>query len=380
MDWDNFVLNCCTFIAGLFLLHHGADLFVDNITVLAQRLNIPEGLIELLTVGAEWEELAIVVASIAQHQPSLGLANIVGSCIANVLGAFAFGLLVHDYLPRSNRNSKIYAGTLLVVSSIYLYLSLTGHLDLTGGIFFIVSFSVYVVAIYSAAYDQLLNPPTPDIRRSLIAPEPEASQSEDTLDEFHRELHISIYPSVMQCHPHETSPLVKHRPPPSTISGDTLEIGTTCHGSVYYTIKIIIGLLALSIAAYLLAHGCRALASDLYLSPTTFGLTIMSFFTTLPEKIPIAIATWRGHSRVMVASTAGANIFLLTLCIGFIFVTGNGSEELAKSITVFEVWTVWSCSLVLMLIVFVRGRKWMGGILLGFYMAFLAAECSVSRT
>ncbi|CZR61860.1 uncharacterized protein PAC_11757 [Phialocephala subalpina] len=379
MDWDNFVLNCCAFIAGLFLLQHGANIFIDHSVILAKRVGAPDSLISLLTVGAEWEELAIVIASIVQHQPSLGLANIVGSCIANVLGAFAFGLLVQDFLPRFDSNSRIYAGALLVVSSIFLYLSLTGHLDLTGGIFFLVSFSVYIVAICGAIYDRILATPTPETRRSLVMPELEPPRSEDVLEEFHRELHISIYPSVMQCHPDETTPLVKQPPSPSIISGDPSDDIPPRRRVFYHAFKIIVGLSALSIAAYLLAHGSGALATALNLSPTTFGITIMSFFTTLPEKIPIAVATWRGHHRVMVTSTAGANIFLLTLCVGLILVTGNGNEELAKSITTFEVWTVWCCALVLMLIMFVRGRKWMGGIMLGFYLAFLAAECTVNK-
>ncbi len=57
MDWDNLVFNCCGFIAGLFLLHYGADLFVDHTAIIARRLKIPETLIILLTVGAEWEEV-----------------------------------------------------------------------------------------------------------------------------------------------------------------------------------------------------------------------------------------------------------------------------------------------------------------------------------
>ncbi|KUJ08134.1 uncharacterized protein LY89DRAFT_711879 [Mollisia scopiformis] len=375
MDWENFVLNCCAFVAGLYLLHYGEDLFVDHLGIVAKRFKIPETLVVLLTVGAEWEELAIVIAAIYQHQPSLALGNVVGSCIANVLGAFGFGLLVHDFLPRFDRNSKVYAGALLIVSSVYLYLALTGHLDLTGGIFFLVMFAVYLVSICSAIYDNILSPPpgptvnfpTPDTM------EESSPRSEDTLDEFHRELHISIFPTILQCHPDESTPLVRH-PDSSTISLEQVGSTTTLNGILYHAIRMFIGLLALTISAYLLVHASSSLASALYLPPTTFGISLLSFFTTIPEKIPVAYATWRGHSRVMVASTAGANIFLLSLCSGLIFVSGNGHEELAKDITAFEVWVVWICSLLLMLIVFVRGRKWMGGILLGFYTAFIAGE------
>ncbi|KAE8445879.1 hypothetical protein EG329_012803 [Mollisiaceae sp. DMI_Dod_QoI] len=376
MDWDNLVFNCCGFIAGLFLLHYGADLFVDHTAIIARRLKIPETLIILLTVGAEWEELAVVIASIVQHQPSLGLGNVVGSCVANVLGAFAFGLLArnaHNNLRCFDTNSKIYAGALLVVSSMYLYLALMGHLDLTGGIFFLVAFGVYVMSICSAIYDRILTPSTP-ISNAM---DESLSSSEDTSDDFHRELQVSIYPSVLQCPPNEDTPLVGEQPPPRRM--DHSENAACLQSAAYHIARSIVGITALVISAYLLVHTSSSLSSILHLSPTSFGITFLSFFTTIPEKVPAALASWQDRPQNMAASTAGANIFLLTLCLGIIFLTGNGDEELARSITAFEVWSVWGCSLVLTLIVLLRGKRWMGGILLGFYVAFLGVEVTISK-
>lgn len=70
MDWDSVCYDAGAFIAGLFLLEYGADLFIDHTAILARRLGVSQTLIALLTAGAEWEE---VRASIVMEAP--GVAN-----------------------------------------------------------------------------------------------------------------------------------------------------------------------------------------------------------------------------------------------------------------------------------------------------------------
>lgn len=57
MDWDAFFFNLGAFIAGLFVLEFGADLFIDNTAIVARRLGVSQTLVALLTAGAEWEEV-----------------------------------------------------------------------------------------------------------------------------------------------------------------------------------------------------------------------------------------------------------------------------------------------------------------------------------
>jgi hypothetical protein len=59
MDWDSILFNISAFIAGLFLLNYGADVFIDHTAIVATRLGISETLVALLTAGAEWEEVII---------------------------------------------------------------------------------------------------------------------------------------------------------------------------------------------------------------------------------------------------------------------------------------------------------------------------------
>lgn len=56
-DTQSFIYHISSFICGLFVLEYGADKFIDHTVVLAKKLNVPEGILALLTAGAEWEEV-----------------------------------------------------------------------------------------------------------------------------------------------------------------------------------------------------------------------------------------------------------------------------------------------------------------------------------
>lgn len=63
MDWDALYFNIATFIAGVFVLDHGADKFIDHTVIVGRRLGISHTVIALLTAGAEWEEVCNYVQS-----------------------------------------------------------------------------------------------------------------------------------------------------------------------------------------------------------------------------------------------------------------------------------------------------------------------------
>lgn len=50
--------NAAAFVCALFVLEFGAEKFIDHTVILAKRLGIPQGLLALLTAGAEWEEVS----------------------------------------------------------------------------------------------------------------------------------------------------------------------------------------------------------------------------------------------------------------------------------------------------------------------------------
>jgi len=103
------------------VLEFGADKFVDHTAVVADRTDIPEAVIGLLTAGAEWEELALVIACMLQNRPSPAIGNIVGSGISNILGAFSLGLIfrIQEELIACDASAKTYTLILLLLTLIF---------------------------------------------------------------------------------------------------------------------------------------------------------------------------------------------------------------------------------------------------------------------
>lgn len=60
-EYDTILFNIAAFLAGLFVLEFGADKFIDHTGEVATRLRVPSTLIALLTAGAEWEEVRILI-------------------------------------------------------------------------------------------------------------------------------------------------------------------------------------------------------------------------------------------------------------------------------------------------------------------------------
>ena len=317
------------------------------------------------------------MASILQNRSSIGLGNVVGSSISNILGAFALGLLLFpEHVVVFDRSSKIYAGALFLVTTVFTLLAYGGRLDFTGGIFFLVLFAIYLFSMGSAVYEGFLTAPQDD-------------EDEETPDDAERpRLDISIYSATLQVPPSEASPLISPISPisprplnqrRSTLINDIRENTRepSQYRLVYHLAMFVVGLMALSLSGYVLSHSATTLAVDFHLNGTLVGMTILAFATTLPEKLHSTLEGVKGHSGMLVATTAGSNIFLLTLCLGVLFISqgeGEYSRELGDELLDFEVWTAWTCSLVLAIIVFMGGRRWMGPLLLGCYVAFIGLE------
>jgi Ca2+/H+ antiporter len=225
-----------------------------------------------------------------------------------------------------------------------------------GGIF-IGAFAVYLVSIGYVIYKGVLNAP-------------EGSDSDDSDDDRSSEGHDT---EAQHDHPAaERSPLL-----PNDASG-----GRPAHGQkrvlFYHVAQLIIGFIALSLSGYVLSHSAGSIADAFDLSGTVLGITVLSFATTLPEKFVAVISGARGHSGIVIASTAGSNIFLLTLCLGITFVAGN-QKELADSVIPFELLVAWASSALLLLIVFFGSGRWVGGMLLVSYLAFIVLEFTMYR-
>lgn len=276
-----------------------------------------------------------------------------GSTISNVLGAFSLGLLVHpggriEY----DRSAKIYTTFLLLVTTAFVLLSYFGALNQIAGGILIAVFFGYLATIGYAIY------------RGVMAP-PEDSDSDSDDEDDNLDGQVASETSPLLRDPENTPPMVhaeRHGP----------------RSLAYHVCQLIIGLVALTLSGYILSHSAATIAESLHLADTVVGITILSFATTLPEKLVAVLSGSRGHSGIVVANTAGSNIFLLTLCIGIVGLAGM-SEDGVEAVVNFELVITWLSSALLWLVVFLGQGRLMGVALLGLYVAFLVLEFTVYR-
>ncbi|KAF2034856.1 hypothetical protein EK21DRAFT_107485 [Setomelanomma holmii] len=366
---DVLTYNISTFIAALFLLEFGADKFIDHTAIVARRTSIPETLIGLLTAGAEWEELAVVIACLARNRTSLAIGNIVGSAISNVLGAFSLGLIFHDKdTPiEFDRSSRIYSLVLLVLTTFVTpiaYFS-TGTIWLASGAVLIAFFVVYVGSVGWGIS-----------RGSLTAPEDsedESSDDESTIDVTERT------PILADQSPDVTSGSESLRPVNQEVGSSPLRRSHKTRQSLRYHLSyLFLGFLAICLAGYILSHAATTLADEFAISDVLFGVVLLSIATTLPEKFVAVVSGHRGHAGILVANTAGSNIFLLSLCLGIVMLDTSGQLERGNT-NVAELSVLWGSSLAFTATVWVGGSfsRLIGAVLLIAYVVFIVLEFTV---
>ncbi|KAL0471047.1 Sodium/calcium exchanger domain-containing protein [Neurospora intermedia] len=360
---DSLLFNISSFIAGLFLLECGADKFIDHTAIVAKRLNVSPTLVGLLTCGAEWEELVVIIVALSQKNSNMALGNLIGSSVANILASFSLGLL---FMKKAefDRSSKIYSTALLGLTTVFLLLLIAlqgSSLQWFGGILLIVAFVVYVVSVASLIY-----------RGTLTAPEDSDSDSDSdsserlsdeeqgwTSDKGHQ-------PNLLKPSPNKMAKAKKK-------SEAIKVINKRPKAMRHHVFQLALGLAALLVSSYIIAHSASTIGHELALSGTVVGTTILSLATTLPERFVAILGGARHQPGIMVANTVGSNIFLVTLCGGVLFIWGDASQ-LQIGFTLFEATVMWLSAVVIFGIVMMGGRRWMGVVMLVGYVAFLVVE------
>jgi cation:H+ antiporter len=139
-------LTLILFAAGLILLVAGADGAVRGAEALAFRMGVSPMTIGLTVIafGTSLPELSVTTEAILTGNPEIGLANVIGSNIANIGLILAFCVLISPSLtttpelrPRFLKDSFL----MLAATLLYVGLSFRGVLDWMSGILFLILFA-----------------------------------------------------------------------------------------------------------------------------------------------------------------------------------------------------------------------------------------------
>ena len=264
-----FALVLVFLVIGFVLLIKGADFFVEGSSSVAKRLHVPSIIIGLTIVamGTSLPETAVSVSASLAGNNELAVSNVVGSNIFNlmvVIGVCAILATVNvarETIRRDIPLSLICAGLLMLFGIIGLgdKTGMTlGHLD---GVIFIVLFACYIIYMVRTA-----------MKASKEGKKVEIEGGSDEEIKL-----VSVPVSIL---------------------------------------FIIGGAIAIAVGGDVTVDAASRIASDLGMSQTLVGLTIVSIGTSLPELVTSIVAARKNEVDMALGNAIGSNIFNILMVLG----------------------------------------------------------------
>ena len=264
-----FALVLVFLVIGFVLLIKGADFFVEGSSSVAKRLHVPAIIIGLtiVAVGTSLPETAVSVSASLTGNNELAVSNVVGSNIFNlmvVIGVCAMIATVNvakETIKRDIPLSLICAGLLMLfgIAGFGDKSGMTlGHID---GVIFIGAFAGYIFYMIKIALKA-----SKEGRKVEI----EGGSDEDIKL-------ISVPLSIL---------------------------------------FIVGGAVAIAIGGDMTVDAASRIASDLGMSQTLIGLTIVSIGTSLPELVTSIVAARKNEVDMALGNAIGSNVFNILMVLG----------------------------------------------------------------
>ena len=264
-----FALVLVFLVIGFVLLIKGADFFVEGSSSVAKRLHVPSIIIGLTIVamGTSLPETAVSVSASLTGNNELAVSNVVGSNIFNlmvVIGVCAMIATVNvakETIKRDIPFSLICAGVLLLlgIAGFGDKAGMTlGHLD---GVIFIGAFAGYIFYMIKIA-----------LKASKEGTKVEIEGGSDEEIKL-----ISVPLSIL---------------------------------------FIIGGAAAIAVGGDITVDAASRIASDLGMSQTLIGLTIVSIGTSLPELVTSIVAARKNEVDMALGNAIGSNVFNILMVLG----------------------------------------------------------------
>lgn len=134
-------------------------------------------------------------------------------------------------------------------------------------------------------------------------------------------------------------------------------------------------MIGIILSGFVLSSAVANLVDAFGISDILGGVVILSIATTFPEKFVAVISGNKGHLDIMLANTVGSNLFLLTLCLGVVWL---GSEA-GGGMAIWEVLVMLGSTAALAVTILLPAKSYrlVGLIMLVSYIAFIVAEFKV---
>lgn len=303
------------FILGLVMLVTGGEMLIRGASRMAVSFGISPLVVGLTVVafGTSSPELAVTTSSALQGKPDIGVGNVVGSNICNVLLILGISAAIAP-LAVARRILRLDVPLMIGLSVLVYVLGFDGAITrLEGGLLFagLILYTVWTVV---------------QSRRENL-------NGENILD----------------------TPQGKPK--------------------LWVDIVLVVAGLGLLVAGSdWLIDGAVAAARMLGVSELIIGLTVVAIGTSLPEIAASVIASLRGERDIAVGNVIGSNIFNIMSVLGFSSLVSPESIPVSQAALNFDI-PVMIASAVACFPVFLAGfiiKRWEGMVFLGYYGVYTA--------
>lgn len=251
------------FVVGFVFLIKGADLLVEGATSIGKKMNISSLVIGLTIVsfGTSLPELLVNLIASYNDSPDIGVGNVLGSNVANILLILGISALINP-LPITKNTYFIEVPFSLTATLLVGFLANASLLGNKGTDFVISRYDGFILLFFFVLF------------MGYVYIVSKQRKSEFSNDEFK-------------------------------------EMTTTRS-----VVLILIGMVGLYFGGQWVVDGAIEIARTMGMSETFIGLTIIAIGTSLPELVTSAVAAFKKDTDIAVGNVVGSNIFNLLWILG----------------------------------------------------------------
>ncbi len=265
-------LNLIMLVIGLVALVKASDVFVDAASSFATRMRVPKMLVALTIAafGTCAPELAISFTSIATKNVDMTLANVIGSCIVNILLIVGIATIVKPIEVKEQTVKRELPLLVLVSAAFFFVLNDSVFFGRNNGlgrwdaVVLLALFGLFMLYIFFAVHVK-------KVRRGRL-------------------------------------PKTKY---------------TTGYSIVY----IILSLITIALAANIVVDNAVAVAGEIGISQKIIAMTAIVIGTSLPELTMTVGASKKGEFDLAVGNIIGTNIFNICIVLGLPTLIFGGYES-----------------------------------------------------
>ena len=318
-------------IVGLLFLLGGGEVLLRGAASLATCLGLSPLLIGLTVVAAatSMPELVVTVISGLEGVPDLGVGNVIGSNIANILLILGTAAVLYPIATRPEhvlRDGLV----LLVATLLFTIFAFTATVGRIEGLLMVLALVVYLVFSYFS--DRRMNgkrsaeqaAQATAERPAAAAGNPHGNAADDTAEPAHE---ATLQEAVAQ-----------------EIVGEAEK--QSRFGVAMAVVFVVTGVGALVGGSHLLIEGAVDIARWVGVTEAVIGLTLVAVGTSLPELATAIVAGMRRHSEIALGNVLGSNLFNLLLVLGVLALIIP--FQVAPEMLHFDIWVMLGAVVVLL--------------------------------